>query len=179
MMQAQEQWLGASSRVEPREYARRGFSIVELLIVVLVGGILTAMAIPKFQSTMLNMQLNSTVSTISAAVSQTRYSAIMNSQIYTLVFTVAPNTYTTYVVTNVTTSTSNASASLPNLAILVNGGTAATYTYTFCPNGVVYGAGGICTGNANAPPALTITNGGRQENINVSSVGNVQTTRIQ
>ena len=179
MMQAQEQRVGASSRVEPRERLRRGFSIVELLIVVLVGGILTAMAIPKFQSTMLNMQLNSTASTISAAVSQTRYSAIMNSQIYTLVFTVAPNAYTTYVVTNVTTSTSNASASLPNKTILINGGTAATYTYTFCPNGVVYGAGGICTGNANAPPALTITNGGRQENINVSSVGNVQTTRIQ
>jgi len=179
MTQAQEKRDSAVTRFHLLQRARCGFSIVELLIVVLVGGILTAMAIPKFQSTMASMQLNSTVSTISAAVSQTRYSAIMNSQIYTLDFTVAPNVYTTYVVTNITTNTVNPSASLPSKTILINGGTAATYSYTFCPNGIVYGAGGICTGNGNAPPALSATYGGRQENINVSTVGNVQTTRIQ
>jgi prepilin-type N-terminal cleavage/methylation domain-containing protein len=179
MMQAQEQRIGAKSRIGLRERARCGFSMVELLIVVLVGGILTAVAIPKFQSALLNSQMNSTAMAISASVSQTRYSAIMNSQIYTLVYTVAPNTLTTYVVTNVTTSAASPAAAIPNIAILVNGGTAATYTYTFCPNGIVYGAGGICSGNTNAPPALTLTNGGRQENINVSSVGNVQATRVQ
>ncbi|HYM07657.1 MAG TPA: prepilin-type N-terminal cleavage/methylation domain-containing protein [Terriglobales bacterium] len=155
----------------------RGFTIVELLIVVLVSGILAAMAIPRFQSAMQGMQLNSTVSAISGAISQARYAAIANAQVYTLAITAPANTY---VVSNVTAGTSNAAVPLPSTAILINNGTAATYTYTLCPNGTVYGAGGTCpTSPLTAPPALAATNNGRQVNINVSSVGNVATTRVQ
>ena len=155
----------------------RGFTIVELLIVVLVGGILTAISIPIFQGAMANMQLNSTVSAISAALSQTRYAAIMNSQVYTLAIAAPANTY---VVTNVGTGIANAAVPLPSTAIAINGGTNATYTYTMCPNGTVSGAGGVCPPVINTvPPALSATNNGRQVNINVSSVGSVTTTRIQ
>ncbi len=155
----------------------RGFSIVELLIVVLVSGILAAMAIPRFQSAMQGMQLNSTVSAISGAVSQTRYAAIANAQVYILVITAPANTY---VISNVTEGTANTAVPLPSTAILINNGTAATYTYTLCPNGTVYGAGGTCpTSPLTAPPALSATNNGRQVNINVSSVGYVSTTRVQ
>jgi len=155
----------------------RGFSIVELMIVVLVGTVLTAISIPLYKSAMTNMQMNSVVSAISGAISQTRYASIMNSHVYTLVFTVPANTY---VVTDVTASTTNATVPLPSTAILINGGTAATYTFTLCPNGAVSGAGGVCPPTTNTtPPALSVTNSGRQENINVSTVGNVTTTRVQ
>jgi prepilin-type N-terminal cleavage/methylation domain-containing protein len=154
----------------------RGFTIVELLIVVLIGSLLTAMAVPLYKSAMISMQLNSTVSAISGAISQTRYAAIMNGQVYTLVLTTPANTY---VVSNVTQGTANAAVPLPSTAILINGGTSATYTYTLCPNGTAYGAGGTCINNITVPPALSATNNGRQVNINVSGVGSVISTRIQ
>jgi len=155
----------------------RGFSIVELLIVMVVVGILAAMAIPRFQSAMTGMQLNSTVDAIAGVVSQTRYASIMNSQIYTLAITAPANTY---VVTNVSTGVANTAVPLPSTAILINNGTAATYTFTMCPNGTVSGAGGVCPPVINTvPPALSATNGGRQVNINVSTVGNVTTNRVQ
>jgi prepilin-type N-terminal cleavage/methylation domain-containing protein len=155
----------------------RGFTIVELLIVVLVGTLLTAISIPLYHTAMMNMQMNSMVSAISGALSQTRYAAIMNAQVYTLAITAPANTY---VVSNVTSSTTNAAVPLPSTAIAINSGTSATYTYTLCPNGAVYGAGGTCpTSPATLPPSLSISNNGSQINITVSGVGNVTTTRVQ
>jgi prepilin-type N-terminal cleavage/methylation domain-containing protein len=158
-----------SAHFSEKQNNSRGFTVAELLIVLLVGTVLTAIAIPVMSSAMAIMRLNSTVSAITAAISQTHYRAIMNSQLYTLVLTTPNNTY---VVTNVTTNTADAPMPLPNQAIALNGGASATYTFTLCPNGTVYGAGGTCPGN-NLPPALTATYQGRQTNINVSSVGNV------
>jgi hypothetical protein len=135
------------------------------------------MSIPVYQSIMANMQMNSMASAISGVISQTRYAAIMNAQVYTFVITTPANTY---VVSNVTAVTANAAVPLPGTQIAINGGTNATYTFTLCPNGTVYGAGGTCpTSPLTLPPALSATNKGRQVNINVSSVGNVTTTRVQ
>ncbi len=177
MTQAQGNRDNRTAGVRSLKKDLRGFTIIELLIVVLVGIILTAISIPVYQTAMMNMQMNSMVSAISAAISQTRYAAIMNSQVYTLSITAPANTY---VVTNISTSTANATVPLPSTLIALNGGTSATYTFTLCPNGTVSGAGGVCPPVSNTvPPALTATNNGRQVDINVSSVGNVTTTRIQ
>ena len=112
---------------------------------------------------------------VSAAAGKTRYRAIMNSQIYTLAVSTPANTY---VVTNLPTGVADLVVPLPSTLIAINGGGNATYTFTFCPNGTVYGAGGVCPG-ANVPPALAFTFKGRQVNINVSSAGNVTTTTIR
>ena len=157
--------------------AERGFTIVELLIVVLVGTLLTAISVPLYHTAMMNVQMNSMVSAITGAVSQTRYAAIMNAQVYTLAITAPANTY---VVSNVTASTSNAAIPLPSTAIAINSGTSATYTFTLCPNGAVYGAGGTCpTSPVTVPPSISVSNNGSQINITVSGVGNVTTTRVQ
>ena len=160
--------LGA---VRPRS---RGFSLLELVIVTAIGTILTLVSIPVINTTMAGMRLSSTVNSLTGALSAARYRAIMNSQVFTLALAEPANTY---VVTNVGTGQADAAVPLPSKAVAINGGGTATYTFTFCPNGIVYGSGGVCPGN-NTPPALTATSLGRQINISVSSVGNVTTTTI-
>lgn len=163
-----------SAHFPRNQNSSRGYTLPELLIAIIVGTILTAMAIPVMNSANSSMRLNSTVSAITAAISQTHYRSIMNSQVYTFVLATPNNTY---VVTNVTTNAADASVPLPNQPVVLNGGANATYTFTFCPNGTVYGAGGTCPAN-NSPPALTATYGGKQTNLNISTVGNVIATII-
>lgn len=139
-----------------------------------IGTILTLISIPIFSSAMTTMRLNSMANNVTAAVGKTRYRSLMNSQIYTLTLNTPANTY---VVTNVATGVVDPAVPLPSTAVAINGGGKATYTFTFCPNGTVYGAGGVCPG-ANATPALTLTYLSRQTNITVSSVGNVTTASI-
>lgn len=151
-----------------------GLSLVELLVVMAIGTILSLIAIPIFNSAMTSMRLNSVAGNLTAAIGKARYRAIMNSQNYTLSLNTPANTY---VVTNVQTGVADNAVPLPSKLVAINGGGNATYTFTFCPNGTVYGSGGACPG-ANVTPALALTYQGRQTNISVSSVGNVTTTTI-
>jgi len=151
-----------------------GFTITELVIAMAVAAILAAMSVPIVNSTMARMRMNSAVSAISSAISKARYQAIRNSDVYTLAISVPQNTY---VLTDVSTNVASTAVPFPN-AVSINGGNAAVFTYTLCPNGTVYGSGATCTNNVNAPPALTVTYSQLQTNINVSTVGNVTTTVI-
>jgi prepilin-type N-terminal cleavage/methylation domain-containing protein len=164
---------GVAGNHRPRQ---RGFTVPELLITALVGTVLTVVAVPMFYNALNSMRLSNMVSNLSGIISSTRYQAIMKNQVYTLEITAPANTY---VVTNFTTTTAGAATPLANgQTVKINGGSGATYTFTFCPNGTVYGSGGGCP-NANAIPALQVTYGSRQVNIAVSTVGNVTTTTIQ
>jgi len=151
-----------------------GFTLAELLIALAVGSVLAAMAIPIMSTAMTGMRLSSTVAAISGAISNTRYRAIKDSQVYTLTITTPGNTYA---VTNVGTGVADAPVPLPNPGTLLNGGASATYTFTLCPNGTVYGAGAACPGN-NTPPTLAATYRGRETDLSVSSAGNVTTKNI-
>lgn len=151
----------------------RGFTLLELTLAMAIGTVLTAMAIPLCISAQNNMRLNSAVSAISSAITQTRYQSIMTSQVYTLAINAATNTY---VITNVSTATAGNAIPYTSNAVAVNGG-AGTSTLLFCPNGTVWGSGTTCPG-AGTPPALTATYQSRQINLNVSSVGNVTTVQI-
>lgn len=157
-----------------RTHRANGFTVLELLLVITVGAILTAVAIPIMGTALNNAHVTSMVDAISGAVAKTRYQSIMTSQPYTLVVTAPANTY---VVKNITTGVSSVAIPLPSQTVKINTGTAATYTFTLCPNGTVYGAGGVCPGVA-LPPALSISLQGRQVNMAVSSVGNVSTTIV-
>jgi prepilin-type N-terminal cleavage/methylation domain-containing protein len=146
-----------------------GFTVIELLVAMAIAAILMAMSVPVIGGTMSRMKMNSATSSISGAITKGRYRAIRNSDTYTLAITAPQNTY---VVTDVATNVSDAPVPLPS-TVAINGGTNAVYTYTFCPNGTVYGAGGSCTNNLNLPPALVLSYSTRQTNISVSTVGNV------
>lgn len=151
-----------------------GLTLLELLIVVAVGATITAIALPVLGNALQRMHLGSMASSVSSAVLKTRYQAIKNSQIYTLTITTPANTY---VVTNVSTATVGPTSGLP-AEVTLNGGTAGTYTYTFCPNGVVYGAGGVCPG-LTLPGLIKATVQNGEVDISISSVGNVTTTTIK
>src|SRR5512140_1015406 len=147
----------------------KGFTIIEILVALAIGTVLTVMAVPVMRSAMSSMRMNSGVSALTTAITKTKYRAIRNSDTYTLAIRVPQNTY---VVTDVSTNVADRVEPLPGF-ITLNGGAAAIYTYTFCPNGTVYGAGGVCINNLNVPPALVATYQTRQTNITVSAVGNV------
>jgi prepilin-type N-terminal cleavage/methylation domain-containing protein len=149
----------------------RGFSLPEVLIVAVAGAVLTAIAIPMISSVLNHIKLNSMVGQVTAAVAKTRYRAIMDSQPYTLVIAVPANSY---VIKNVKTGAVAFTVPLPQ-QVALNGGTSATYTFTFCPNGTVWGAGGLCPGTTQTP-LLRATIAGSESDITVSSVGNVTTT---
>jgi prepilin-type N-terminal cleavage/methylation domain-containing protein len=151
-----------------------GFTLLEMVIVVAIGVVLTAVAIPVISSTWTNMRINGTVSQFSGAIVTTRYKAIRDSQPYTLVLTTPANTY---VVTNTGAAPPRVDPAIQLPAFVnVTGSSGSPVTYTLCPNGIIYGAGG-CP-NANKPPSLIFKYQGRQINVAVSSVGNVSTTII-
>jgi len=156
----------------------RGFSMLETMMVVLVLSVLVAMTLPFYNGSRSDSQMNGTVGAVSSVLTQTRYASIMNSQTYTVAFTAPANTY---VITNVTTSTAQSAVPLPYTSVLINNGTAATYTYTFCPNGMTYGAIILpCPPTTIVtPPVLTLSNLTRKVQLNVSSVGNVTPTSLQ
>lgn len=151
-----------------------GVTLIELLAVMAIGTVLSLLAVPVFNSAMTSMRLNAVANNITAAMGKTRYRAIMNSQPYSLTLSTPANTY---VVTNLQTNVADNAVPLPSTLVAINGGGNATFTFTFCPNGTVYGAGGACPG-ANLTPALSLTYQSRQTNISVSSVGNVTAKTI-
>lgn len=162
----------------PRRKTSRGFTLVELVIALFVGTVLTAMAVPLWTQAQAIMRLNSMVSAMSSAISQTRYRSIMTSQPYTLVINSPGDTY---LVTNLTTGTADPTIPLTPHAVAINGGGSASYTFVFCPNGTVWSAVGTtanCPGTG-VPPALSAAYENRQINLNVSSVGNVTTTNVK
>jgi prepilin-type N-terminal cleavage/methylation domain-containing protein len=150
-----------------------GFSIIELLVVLVIAAVMTAMAMPVMSSVQAGMKVNAAVSAINGAIQKTRYRAIRNSQIYTLALTAPQNTY---IVTNVATGIADRALNLPS-QVRINNGAGQTYTFTFCPNGIVYGAGGACP-NVTLPTPLTLTYRTRQTNMSFSQVGNVTATVI-
>ncbi|MGA9883633.1 MAG: prepilin-type N-terminal cleavage/methylation domain-containing protein [Candidatus Acidiferrales bacterium] len=148
-----------------------GFTLIEMVTVVAIGLILTAVAIPVFSTAMANMRINSAVSAFSGAISSARYHAIKDSQTYTFVLTTPANSF---VLTNTSTGVAANAVPLPSY-VSISGGSGSPYTYTLCPNGMVYGAGG-CPGAD--PPALSFLYQGRQINLAVSEVGNVTKTVV-
>lgn len=151
-----------------------GFTLLETVIVVAIGVTLTALAIPFFTQSITNMRINSAVSGFTAAIASSRFQAIRDSDPYTLVLTAGTNKY---VLTNVTTGAAAPAVPLPSY-LSINGGSG-TSTYTLCPNGIIYGAGGTCSPPpATAPPALSFAYLNRQINLSVSGTGNVTTTVI-
>src|SRR5258706_341422 len=55
----------------------RGFSLIEVLVIVAIGTILTVIAIPSISSGLRNYRLEGAISSVTWAVHSTRYQALM------------------------------------------------------------------------------------------------------
>jgi type II secretory pathway pseudopilin PulG len=150
-------------KVESRRLRNaRGFSLVELLIVVMITIILTAIAIPRVQSLMYAYRLNSAVAMAKWAIQSTRFQALQSGYHFQTVFTAASANYqiqdlpsgTTYVNVGI-------AVPLSSWPITFSGNT----TINFSPNGSVSEPVGT--------NVFTITYQGITKTLTVSNYGNV------
>lgn len=146
-----------------------GFSLLELLIVIAVGTVITAIAIPIAISAMRTYRQSAAVSAVTGAIQSTRYAAVMHGYPYEITFT--PSTYSYQVYNEPSGSTfSTAGSPVPFSRAgdaLIN----RSVTYLFLPGGTVT--------ETSTPPNMSfqVTNGyGLSNTITVSGVGNVSVT---
>ena len=103
----------------------RGFSLVEMMVVLTILGILAALVIPFFETTAVD-QLQAGVTIVAADIDYARSLAIANGSDYRLTFTPSTNRYQlTHVGTNSLLNT------LPTSPFKIQGDTAATQTTRF------------------------------------------------
>ena len=151
-----------------RRTGQGGFTLLELVFVVLIGIVITAMAIPLVNNVMGLYRLRSAVASVTGAIQTTRYQAISNGVPYQVAFSTANGTYQVQNDPNFSGNFVNVGAALPlgNTSLPVILGTSTTLR--FRPSGIVTAPVGSTV--------LTLTYGGKTETITVSSYGNVKVT---
>jgi Tfp pilus assembly protein FimT len=165
MTQPREQ--GVSQKFAPGVQRQiRGYSMVELVFVVLIGLILSAMAVPQIQSTLMWYRLQGAVASATWAVQSTRYQALMAGYPYQVVFTKSNYNYQIQNLPTGAASYANVGAAVPlsGSTISLNQDT----TLRFSPNGSVSAPTGALT--------FAITYQGATKTITVSTYGNVKVT---
>lgn len=165
MMHAKGKYTGEMA-ARPERRGLRGFSIVELLTVVLVGGILTAMAIPKIQSSLNLYHLNGAVASTTWAIQSTRYQALVQGVQYQVVFNATTNTYQIQSSADGGTTFTNAGVNgavpISGSAVVLNQNT----TLRFKPNGYVSAPVGALN--------YTVTFQGLSQQVCVSNYANIK-----
>lgn len=146
----------------------RGFTLLELLLVLLIIGIMTVISMPVVNSVLSTYRLRSAVSSVTGAIQTTRYQAIASGYPYQLVLNAGTATFQVQSDPNLTGTFANMGNAVPlaNSGIPVVLGT--NTTLRFRPSGLVTAATGSTT--------LTLTYGGKTETITVSNYGNIKVT---
>ena len=160
-----------------RDNSVRGFTLIELILVILIGLIMTAMAVPLLNNTMTVYRVRGSATAVAGTVQATRYQAIFNGYPFRLVIDSAAKTYQVQsdqaragVFTNYCVP---AAASCP--VPLMGSGTKvaldADTTFTFSPGGTVQSTTAVA-----GVTTMVLTYSGKTETITVSSYGNVKVT---
>jgi len=154
--------------------------MMELLVVVAIIGLIVKISLPSIQNTILAYRLSAAGSSISGAIQQNRYQAIMIGCPYTIAFTSGSTTYQV--------QTEAISGTPPTCAgTYTNAGSAVTWTsgggislgtsttFTFLANGIASATQG--GSNCAMPCSFQISNTqNATRTISVSGVGNVKVT---
>jgi type IV fimbrial biogenesis protein FimT len=148
----------------------RGFTLIELVLVVAIILLITAMAAPVARNMVRNYRLNAASSSVASAIQASRYQSIMVGCPYTLAFTKTSQNYqvATQTITGTppacATTFSNSGSAVPwastnEIAI------SADTTLQFNPSGTVQANTGALT--------FDLTLGTMKKSFTVSGVGNV------
>jgi Tfp pilus assembly protein FimT len=162
----------------PKRRASRGFSLLELVLVVACALVLMAAAVPVIDSSLRQFALKSAVSAVTGAIQSTRYQAIFQGCKFQLAFNAATYTYTVSSAAAGAGGTACLAAPvaianltnvpLPGRNITLN----ANVTMQFSPGGAVTLVGGGVIPNL----ILTQANVASPETIQVSNYGNITVT---
>jgi Tfp pilus assembly protein FimT len=153
----------ANSASERHPGSSRGFSLVELLVMLAIGTILTVMAIPSVTSGVRNYRISGAISSVTWAIHSTRYQALMEGYPFQVVFSSAANSYQIQNMQPPATTYSNVGSSVPfsSYPVILSADT----TLNFRPNGYVTPAVGALI--------FTITYQGVCQQLSVTNYGNV------
>jgi prepilin-type N-terminal cleavage/methylation domain-containing protein len=162
-----------------RARAARGFTLLELVVVVAIAMILAAMAVPFIMNTMRVYRMRSAITSVTGAIAQARYQSIFHGCKTQIVFTKSSYSYQLQSEqpaiggTACLTAFSNVGGSVP---LMGQGVTIdQNVTLTFTPGG------GVGSTPAMSPIQMVLTYPGftgtvPQETIQVSNYGNITVT---
>jgi prepilin-type N-terminal cleavage/methylation domain-containing protein len=140
-----------------------GFTMIELVLVLVVSLILTAMAIPTFSGAIASYELNGAVESAESAIQGTRYQAIMHGYQYEVTIDPTHNTFQVLSEIPPATSFSNVGSSVPLSGVPVT--VSALTTLLEKPNGSVSATAGAMS--------FTISYKGTTKTLTVSNYGSV------
>lgn len=158
------------SRVTPVKQPRqsRGFTLIEMMMVVVIGLIVAAMSIPTVNNVMNTYRLRAAVSSVTGAIQTTRYQAISSGYAFQIVLNKANTTFQVQSDPGRTGTFANVGNAIPLASSSIAVALGADTTLQFRPSGLVQATTGSTT--------LTLTFGGKTETITVSNYGNVKVT---
>lgn len=134
---------------------QKGFSLVEVMIVIAILAILLAIAVPSFQRFAINSDLRSAARDIAGDFFLCKERAIAENATYTITFNVGANTYA---IVCPDTRTKTPATFRPNNIVLQS---ASTTAYTFQPRGTVTAGNIALTNSRNSTATITINITGR------------------
>jgi prepilin-type N-terminal cleavage/methylation domain-containing protein len=152
-------------RSECPNVCQPGFTLIELIGVLLIGLILTLISIPVINNVYQTFRLNAAISAVTGAIQTTRYQAISSGYPFQVVFSKTNSNYQIQSDPNVTGTFANVGNPIPLSTAAVLG----QDTTILChPGGLITAAVGSTT--------LTLSSHGKTETIAISSYGNIKVT---
>jgi prepilin-type N-terminal cleavage/methylation domain-containing protein len=143
---------------------QRGFSLIEISVVMLIALIVLAMALPQIQAAIYTYRLNAAVSATTWAIQTTRYQAIMHGYPYQVAFNAAQNSFQILSEPGGSLTFANVGGAVPFAPAVVAFST--NTTLQFSPNGSVTAVAGTL--------GYTVSYQGATKTVTVSNYGSIK-----
>jgi len=154
--------MGFTSPAFHPKRLKPGFTLVEVIITVVIGLILTLIAIPLINNAYQSYRINAAISAVTGAIQTSRYQAISAGYPFQVVFSKANSNYQVQSDQNRTAVFTNVGNPVPLSTAAVLG---QDTTLQFHPGGLITATVGSTT--------LTLSSHNKTETITVSAYGNI------